>query len=114
MLWLCPSWRTILQEIFYPRPLTLASAGTKDQHRLLLGIGPEGLELVLYGGSKISSFWHNTEATHPDTQTNLFLDCLTPPWIDGDHGLPSVLGLKALGPGRTVWVLVPLCSYLYF
>ena len=60
----------------------------------------------MYGGSKISSFWHNTEATHPDTQTNLFLDCLTPPWIDGDHGLPSVLGLKALGPGRTVWVLV--------
>ena len=101
MPWLCPFKGPLCMTSFQPDPLTYDSGRTKDQYRLLLGIGPEGLKpVLLHGtGSKISSFWHRiiTEVTHTDTQTNLFPACLTPPWTDGDHG-----PLRALGPRHLV------------
>ena len=52
-------------------------------------------------GAKSVASGINTEATHRDTQTNLFPACLTPPWTNGDHGPPRALGPKVLGPSRT-------------
>lgn len=67
---------------FHPCPLPSAFGTTKDQHKLLLGIGPEGLELVLLcgSGSKIRSFGYriSMEATRPPRQIDFLPVSLLP------------------------------------